>query len=365
MNHKIYDYIIVGSGLFGSIFARELTDSGANCLVIEKRNHIGGNCYTFNNNGINIHKYGPHIFHTSNEIVWNYINKFTKFNHYTNRTKVFYKGNLYSFPINLFTLYQLWNVITPEEAIKKLNQVKIKINNPSNLEEYALSEIGEELYKIFIYGYTKKQWGIEPNKLPPFILKRIPIRLNFDDNYYNDIHQGIPINGYTEIFHNLLKNIPIETNVDYLKDKDYFDKLANKIVYTGAIDEFFNYEEGQLEWRSLRFEEEIYSIFDYQGTSLINYTEEEIPYKRIVEHKHFYFGNQDFTIITKEYSDNWNIEKEKYYPVNNNENNLIYLKYKNKINNKKFIFGGRLADYKYYDMQDVIYNSLISSKKEI
>ena len=360
-----YDYLIVGSGLFGSIFANEVTKAGAKCLVIDKRSHIGGNCHTTNVDGIHVHDYGPHIFHTNNKPIWDYMNSIVPFNNFINRPKVKFKDRIYSFPINLMTLNQIWGVKTPEEAAKKLKEIKIKIDNPKNLEEWCLSQIGEELYQKFIYGYTRKQWNKHPNELPSFIIKRLPIRLNFDDNYYEDKYQGIPIGGYTQIFDILLKDIPVETGVDYLQDRSKLDSIANKVVYTGAIDEFFNYEYGTLEWRSLKFENERHNIPDYQGVAAMNYTEHEIPYTRICEHKHFEFGKQDFTIITKEYPQNWDKTKEKFYPLNDEKNNELYEKYKDKIDTTKYIFGGRLADYKYYDMHQVVGSALIRVKNEI
>lgn len=366
-----FDYVIVGCGLFGSVMARELTDAGKKCLIIEKRNHIGGNCYTSNvvidggKTNIHVHMYGPHIFHTNDEKIWNYVNKFSKFNNFINRPKVNYKDQLYSFPINLFTLYQLWGVKTPEEAKSKLDEVKIVNDKPVNLEEWIVSQVGKDIYQKFIYGYTKKQWGRDPSLLPSFIIKRLPIRLNFDDNYFEDKYQGIPENGYTELFHNLLKGIEVQYNVDYLSNKDYYDSLAKKVIYTGPIDEFFNYELGKLEWRSLRFEHEIKDIPDYQGNAIVNYTDESIPYTRIVEHKHFNFDKSNKTVITKEYPQNWDESKEKYYPINDEKNNNLYDQYKSKIDHSKYLFGGRLATYKYYDMHQVIGSALSCAKKEI
>lgn len=360
-----YDYLIVGSGLFGSIFASQMTKAGARCLVIDKRPHIGGNCHTTNRGGIHVHDYGPHIFHTNNKPIWDYMNSLAEFNSFVNRPKVKYQNKIYSFPINLLTMYQLWGIQTPKEAIKKLNDVKIAIDNPKNLEEWCLSQVGEEIYNTFIYGYTRKQWGRHPNELPSFIIKRLPIRLNFDDNYYEDKYQGIPIGGYTQIFEKLLKNIPTEVGVDYFADRDRLDALADKIVYTGAIDEYFNYEHGTLEWRSLRFEHEELNIPDYQGTAAVNYTDFDIPYTRICEHKHFEYGKQDFTVITKEYPQNWDKSKEKYYPINDEKNNELYQKYKSKIDTTRYIFGGRLADYKYYDMHQVVGSALVRSECEI
>lgn len=359
-----YDYLIVGSGLFGAIFARELTDRGARCLVVDKKNHIGGNCYTSNVNGIHVHDYGPHIFHTSNKSIWDYMNKWTTFNHFVYRPKVKHKNKLYSFPINLFTMYQLWGTETPEQAEQKLKEVRISIETPKNLEEWILTQVGQEIYEKFIYGYTKKQWGRHPNSLPASIIKRLPIRLTMDDNYFDDIYQGIPIGGYTQIFEKLLKDIPIETGVDYLQDRTRLDSISKKIVYTGAIDEFFDYDLGMLEWRSLKFEHEVLNIKDYQGNAVINNTEEDVPYTRIIEHKHFEYGKQENTVVTKEYPQKWDKNKDKFYPVNDEINNELYLKYKQKIDTNKFIFGGRLADYKYYDMHQVVGSSLTRSNKE-
>lgn len=362
---KVYDYLIVGSGLFGSICARELTDAGASCLVVEKRNHIGGNCYDKTYEGIHVSQYGGHIFHTNSKKIWDYMSKWTEFNNYVNRVKTWSGGNLYSLPINLFTIYQIWGISSPEEAAKKLNSVKIKIENPSNLEEWAISQIGEELYYKFIYGYTKKQWGKEPKELPSFIIKRLPIRLTMDDNYFDDRYQGMPVNGYSEIFKKLLTNIPVETEVDYLNDKTYLENKAKKIIYTGPIDAFFNYNCGMLEWRSLNFDHQMLNISDYQGFASCNYADYEVPYTRIIEHKHFYFGKQPFTVITKEYPDKWDPTKEKYYPVNDEKNNLLYQTYKEQIDTSRYIFGGRLADYKYYDMHQVVGSALTRVGKEL
>lgn len=360
-----FDYLIVGAGIYGAIFAHEMTIAGAKCIVVDRRNHIGGNCYTRNDGGIHVHEYGPHIFHTSSERIWNYMNRWTKFNHYVNRPKVLYRGELYSFPINLFTLYQLWGVKTPAEAMAKLDSVRVKINNPSNLEEWILSQVGEDIYHKFVYGYTKKQWGRHPNELPASIIKRLPIRLTFDDNYFDDPYQGIPIDGYTKIFERLLEGIPMELGVDFLADRSALEKSARKIVYTGALDEFFNYDIGILDWRSLRFEHERLDTPDYQGNAIVNYTEESIPFTRICEHKHFNFGKQEHTIITREYPQQWNIGMEKYYPVNDDKNNSLHAEYKSRINTTQYIVGGRLADYRYYDMHQVVGSALSDVKKEI
>jgi len=361
---KKYDYLVVGAGLFGSIFAREMSNQGAKCLVIEKRSHIGGNCYTRNEKGIHVHQYGPHIFHTSSKKIWDYMNQWCDFNSFVYRPKVRYRECLYSFPINMMTLYQLWGVITPDEARSKLEEVRINIPNPSNLEEWVLSQVGEEIYQTFIYGYTKKQWGREPSELPSFIIKRLPIRLTYDDNYFNDRYQGIPIGGYTKIFEKLLQGIPTETSIDYLASRGFFDSRATKVVYTGPIDEFFEYDLGALDWRSLRFEEEYFKNKDFQGVAVINHSEYNKPHTRIIEHKHFQTKKVSDTIITKEYPQSWDKTKEKYYPINDKKNNELFLKYKRRIDTSKFLFGGRLADYKYYDMHQVVASALSKVSQE-
>jgi len=362
---ELYDYLIVGSGLCGSVMARQLTDSGKRCLVIDGRAHIGGNCYTEEREGINVHTYGAHIFHTSSLKVWEYINKFASFNHYVNRPKVFYKNKIYSFPINLMTLYQLWGVTSPKEAIEALGKKKVSLSGQaSNLEEWVLSQVGQEIYETFIEGYTAKQWGTDPSKLPASIIKRLPIRLNFDDNYFNDCYQGIPIGGYTKIFERLLSGIEVKLNVDYFKSKEYLDGLADRVIYTGEIDRFFDYQFGRLSYRSLRFDHELHEIKDFQGNAVINYTEKDIPYTRIIEHKHFEFGNQDVTIITKEYPDIYTGNNTPYYPVNDAVNNKKYESYAQLARNNKdrVIFAGRLAEYKYYDMHQVIGSALVKSE---
>jgi UDP-galactopyranose mutase len=363
---KKYDYLIVGSGLFGAVFSHYIKMSGRTCLIIDKRRHIGGNVRTENIEGINVHMYGPHIFHCNDDDIWTFVNKFTKFNNFVNRPKVFYKNKLYSFPINLFTLYQIWGVSTPEEAKRKLEEVKIKIEKPKNLEEWVLSQVGEEIYYTFIYGYTKKQWGREPNSLPSFIIKRLPIRLNFDDNYFMDKYQGIPIGGYTQMLKNMIGENDFELGVDYLHDKEYWNSKANKIIYTGMIDEFYKGCYGYLEYRGLRFEHEILNVQDYQGNAYINYTEYEVPYTRICEHKHFEFGKQSNTVITKEYPSSWKPGDEAFYPVNDEKNNHTYSLYKELCSEEKnMIFGGRLADYKYYDMHQVIGSAMARAEKEL
>ena len=354
----MYDYLIVGSGLFGSTFANLATNNGKSCLILEKRKHIAGNVYTENIEGINVHMYGPHIFHTSNKQIWDYVNQFAKFNTFYNRPKVRYKSNIYSFPINLFTLYQMWGVSTPSQAREKLANVRVPIKNPSNLEEWILSEVGEEIYKTFIYGYTKKQWGKDPKDLPTSIIKRLPIRLSFNDNYYKDedIYQGVPIGGYTSMVKNMISDIPIELGVDFNNDVDYWISKAHKVVYTGALDELFNYSNGDLNYRSLRFEHEKINIEDYQGVAVVNYTEESIPYTRVIEHKHFEHIESSNTIITREFPDTWHIGKEKYYPVNDDRNDALYKEYVDMLKKEhpQFILGGRLACYRYFDMHQSI-----------
>lgn len=362
----MYDYLIVGSGLFGSVFAYEMTKIGKKCLVIESRNHIGGNCYTENIDNINIHKYGPHIFHTNNEYIWNWINQFTKFHNYKHSPKVFHEDKLYSFPINLMTLYQLWGVKTPEEARKKLKSVSISNENPQNLEEWILSQVGEDIYNIFIKGYTMKQWNKDPKELPSFIIKRLPIRLNFDDNYYFDKFQGIPIGGYKQIFEKLLQGIEVRLNTDYFLDKYNFDLIADKVVFTGKIDQFFDYKFGELEYRSLEFDNQRLETDDYQGCSIINYTDFDIPYTRITEHKHFENSESKVTWISKEYPIDYKNDAIPYYPINDDKNNKIYDQYKELSNDRlNIIFGGRLSEYKYYDMDKTIESALYRLKKEI
>ena len=361
---KLYDYIIVGSGLFGSVFARQATDDGKKVLILEKRSHIAGNCYTENRKGINVHVYGPHIFHTNNDEIWDFVNKYTKFNNFINKPKVFYNNKIYSFPINLMTLYQMWGITNPIDANKKLISVRENIKEPKNLEEWCLSQIGRELYETFIKGYTQKQWKTDPKNLPSFIIKRLPIRLNFDDNYFFDKYQGIPIGGYTKMFEKILENIEVKTDVDFFKDVDYWKSKTKKIIYTGKIDEYYNYCYGELEYRTTLFEHDIYDVEDYQGNAIINYTNENIPYTRTIEHKHFDNVNTAHTIVTKEYPDVWDKSKIPYYPINDAKNTNIHEKYKElTYQEKNVIFGGRLSEYKYYDMHQVIGSALITYKK--
>lgn len=352
-----YDYVVVGCGMFGATFAHQAILDKKKVLILDKRDHIAGNCYTEIRDNIHIHRYGPHIFHTNDKHIWDFISSFGKFYNYRHTVKSTTDRGLFSFPINLMTLYQLWGVNSPEEARSKLDSVKISIDNPTNLEEWILSQVGEEIYHTFIYGYTKKQWNTEPKNLPSFIIKRLPIRLSFNDNYFYDHYQGIPENGYTDIIQNMIYGCEVSLNTDYLVNRDYYDSLAHKVVYTGAIDEFFNSCFGQLDYRSLRFETQKVDVDDFQGCAIMNYTSESVPYTRITEHKHFLNTNSPVSWITHEYPDNSN---EPYYPINNEINNTRYEQYKklSKIDDK-YIFGGRLAEYKYYDMHQIIGSALV------
>ncbi len=364
---KKYDYLIVGSGIFGSIFAHEANKRGKKCLVIDKRNHIGGNIFCEDIEGINVHKYGAHIFHTSNKEVWDYINSFVEFNRYTNSPVANYKGELYNLPFNMNTFYQLWKVKTPKEAKEKIEeQVKeANIQEPKNLEEQAIKLVGKDIYERLIRGYTEKQWGQRATELPSFIIKRLPVRFTFDNNYFNDKYQGIPIGGYNVFIEKLLEEIDVKLNTDFFKNREELENLADRIVFTGMIDEFYDYRFGTLEYRSLRFQHEILNEENYQGNAVVNYTEYEIPYTRVIEHKHFEDGKQDKTVITKEYPASWKKGEEPYYPINNEKNNLIYEKYKELADKEKnIIFGGRLAEYKYYDMHHVIERALYVVNKE-
>lgn len=363
---KQYDYLIVGAGLFGSVFAQQMTLKGKKCLVIEKRNHIGGNVYTEKQEDIQVHKYGAHIFHTSNKKVWDYVNSFVEFNRYTNSPIANYKGNLYNLPFNMNTFYQLWGVKTPEEAQKKIEEQKAEfsyIKEPKNLEEQALILGGKDIYEKLIKGYTEKQWGRSAKEIPAFIIKRLPFRFTFDNNYFNDNYQGVPIGGYTLLVEKLLKGIEYRLGVNYLEDKEYWNSIANTIVYTGKIDEFFNNCFGRLDYRSLRFENELLDTPNYQGNAVVNYTEREIPYTRIIEHKHFEFGTQPKTIITREYPLDISEGEEAYYPINDEKNQQKYRQYEELANlQQNIIFGGRLAEYKYYDMHQVIERALELTK---
>lgn len=370
INEDKYDYLIVGAGLFGSVFAHLMQEQGKSCLVIDKRDHIGGNIYCEDIDGINVHKYGAHIFHTSNKEVWDFVNKHIVFNRYTNSPLACYKGEIYNLPFNMNTFNKLWNVTTPTEAKVKIEQERNKfshITKPKNLEEQALTLCGEEIYLKFIKGYTEKQWGRLATDLPPFIIKRIPFRFKYDNNYFNDPYQGIPIGGYNKLIESLLQGIEVKLGCNYFDHKVELDKIATKIVFTGCIDELFNYEFGALEYRGLRFEhKKLNDTNDFQGNAVINYNEAEIPYTRIIEHKHFEFGNQNFTVITKEYPQEHKLGEEPYYPINNERNNSIYQKYKEKAKQEKnLILGGRLAQYAYFDMDDTVAAAMMIAKKEL
>lgn len=362
----MYDYLIVGSGLFGAVFACEAKREGKSVLILERRNHIGGNVYCEERDGINIHKYGAHIFHTSYEDVWAYVNQFVKFNNFINSPVANYRGHLYNLPFNMNTFRELWDIVTPAQAKAIIaEQRKVIKGEPQNLEEQAISLVGTDIYTKLIKGYTEKQWGRSCTELPAFIIKRLPVRYTFDNNYFNDRYQGIPVGGYNKLIEALLDGIEVRTGVDFLKDRATYQAMAKKIVYTGSIDEYFGYKLGQLEYRGLRFETERLEEENHQGVAVVNYTEFEIPYTRIIEHKHFEFGTQPVTYITREYPADWHRGEEAYYPVNNDHNQQLYQKYvalaKQEPNT---IFGGRLAEYKYYDMDDVIEAALRKINKE-
>jgi UDP-galactopyranose mutase len=349
----MYDYLIVGAGLYGSIVARELTDRGKKCLVIDKRNHIGGNIYTEKKHNIYIHKYGAHIFHTNNKDVWDYINKFDKFNSFINEPIAIYKNKVYNLPFNMNTFTKIWkNTNTPKKVLDKINKQKRKIKKITNLEEQAISMVGKDVYKILIKGYTEKQWGKKCKKLPASIIKRLPVRLTYNNNYFNAKFQGIPEHGYTTIIQNMLKGIDVKLNRDYIKNKEYYNNKCKKIIYTGQIDAYYDYIYGKLEYRSLRFQEETLNVENFQGNAVINYTEKRIPYTRIIEHKHFANCISKKTIITKEYPCKYDGENA-YYPINDKKNEKLYQKYA-KIKNDKVIFAGRLGQYKYFDMDKTI-----------
>lgn len=365
---KKYDYLIVGSGLFGSIFAYEANKRGKKCLVIEKRNHIGGNIYCENVHGINVHKYGAHIFHTSNKEVWEYINRFAEFNNYINSPVAVYKDELYNLPFNMNTFSKMWGIKTPAEAKAIIEEQKAQyhIENPKNLEEQALSLVGKDVYEKLVKGYTEKQWGRSCTELPSFIIKRLPVRYTYDNNYFNDRYQGIPIGGYTKIIEKMLDGIDVllETSFEDYKSKNDISDM--KIIYTGNIDEYFGYKYGALQYRTVRFETEyLPDTENYQGNAVVNYTEREVPYTRIIEHKHFEFGTGEGTVISREYSSEWSVGIEPYYPINNDENNALYQKYEELAGGEKnVIFGGRLGKYKYYDMDKVIESALEAVKNE-
>ncbi|MBP3597210.1 MAG: UDP-galactopyranose mutase [Clostridia bacterium] len=364
----MYDYLIVGAGLFGAIFAYEANKVGKKCLVIDKRNHIGGNIYTEKIEDINVHKYGAHIFHTSNKKVWQYMNNFADFNRYTNSPIAKYKNEVYNLPFNMNTFNKIWGVITPEEAKEKIKEElsESNIQEPKNLEEQAVKLVGKTIYEKLIKGYTEKQWGMLATDLPSFIIKRLPVRFSYDNNYFNDKYQGIPEGGYTQIIEKMLNGIEVKLNMDYFDYKKELDNIAKKIIFTGPIDKYYNYCFGELQYRSVRFETEILNTDNYQGNAVVNYTENEVPYTRIIEHKHFEFGTQPKTVISKEFSDAWSKEKEPYYPINNEKNNSLYNKYKELADkDEKVIFGGRLGQYKYYDMDKIVQSALELIEKEL
>ncbi len=363
-----YDYLIVGAGLFGAVFAREAKDSGKSALVIDRRANIAGNIYTEEVEGINVHKYGAHIFHTNNGEVWNYLSRFADFNRYTNSPIANYRGEIYSLPFNMYTFNKMWGVATPEEARRKIEEQRLAagITEPKNLEEQAISLVGTDVYERLIKGYTQKQWGRPCNQLPSFIIKRLPVRYAFDNNYFNALYQGIPIGGYTGMIENMLDGAEVKLNCDFLNNREELTAVADKIIYTGAIDEYFGYRYGALEYRSVRFETEILDTPNFQGNAVVNYTDGETPFTRIIEHKFFEFGEQPKTVISREYSSEWRKGDEPYYPVNDEKNNLLYARYRSLAEKEKnVIFGGRLGEYKYYDMDKVVESALELCKKEL
>lgn len=362
----MYDYLVVGSGLFGAVFAHEARKNGKSVLMLERRNHVGGNIYCEELDGINIHKYGAHIFHTSYKDVWEYVNQFVEFNNYVNSPVANYKGELYNLPFNMNTFTKLWGVVTPQEAANRIAQQRTVIHGtPQNLEEQAISLVGNDIYTKLIKGYTEKQWGCSCTELPAFIIKRLPVRYTFDNNYFNDKYQGIPIGGYNKLIDALLEGIEVRLGIDYNDNSAEYRKLAAKVVYTGPIDAYFAYSLGRLEYRGLHFETERLEELNHQGVAVMNYTQREIPYTRIIEHKHFEFGTQPVTYITKEYPADWHPGEEAYYPVNNDKNQQLYEKYAAlAVKESNVIFGGRLAEYKYYDMDDVIKSALVCVEME-
>lgn len=363
-----YDYLIVGAGLYGAVFAHEAGKRGRKCLVVEKRDHIAGNIYCQEIQGIQVHKYGAHIFHTSDKKIWEYVNRFAEFNHYINSPIARYKGELYNLPFNMNTFSRMWGIATPEEARDRIaGQIAdLHISEPANLEEQALSLVGRDVYEKLIKGYTEKQWGRDCKDLPAFIIKRLPLRFTYDNNYFNDRYQGIPVGGYTGLVGRLLEGTEVRLNTDYLEQREELDGAADKILYTGMIDRFFDYSLGVLEYRSVRFETEVLDMENFQGNAVVNYTEREIPYTRIIEHKHFEFGNQPVTVISREYSSEWKKGDEPYYPINDDRNNSLYRQYRELADReKRVIFGGRLGDYQYYDMDKAIGAALRLCEREL
>ncbi len=363
-----YDYLVIGAGLYGAVFAHEAKNAGKKVLVIDRRDHIAGNVYTEEVEDINVHKYGAHIFHTNNKEVWEYVNRFAEFNRFTNSPVANYKGELYSLPFNMYTFNKMWGVVTPEEAAEKIEEQKLAagISEPKNLEEQAISLVGTDIYEKLIKGYTEKQWGRPCCELPAFIIKRLPVRLTFDNNYFNALYQGIPQGGYTKMVSNMLEGAEVRLGVDYLAEKKELDALADKVVYTGAIDAYFGYKLGVLEYRSVRFETEVLDKPNFQGNAAVNYTDAGTPWTRIIEHKWFEFGAQPKTVISREYSSEWKVGDEPYYPVNDEKNMKLYEEYKNlSASEEKVIFGGRLGEYRYYDMDAVIASALKKCRDEL
>lgn len=360
-----YDYLIVGAGLFGSVFAHEAREQGKKCLIIDRRPHIGGNVYCEEQDGIRVHKYGAHIFHTSLKDVWEYVNRFVEFNNFVNSPVANYKGELYNLPFNMNTFHEMWGVVTPQEAAAKIAEQRAVITSePKNLEEQAISLVGTDIYEKLIKGYTEKQWGRPCTELPAFIIRRLPVRYTYNNNYFNDRYQGIPIGGYNALIEGLLEGTDVELGVDFLKEREKFEEMADRIIYTGAIDEYFDYTEGELEYRGLRFELERHETDNYQGVAAMNFTEAEVPYTRIIEHRHFGECDSKVTWITKEYPANWKRGDEAYYPVNNEKNQALYRKYAElAAKEKNVVFGGRLGAYQYYDMDKVIASALECAKK--
>ena len=360
---KEYDYLVVGSGLYGAVFARQATDAGKKVLVVDRRPNVGGNVYTEEIEGINVHKYGAHIFHTNDKRVWEYVNRFAEFNRFTNSPVANYKGEIYSLPFNMYTFNKMWGVVTPEEAQEKIDEQKKEVTGvPQNLEEQAISLVGRDIYEKLVKGYTEKQWGRPCTELPPFIIKRLPVRMTYDNNYFNATYQGIPVGGYKAMVTQMLEGIEVWTGVDYLENREVLNSLADHVVYTGAIDEYFDFCEGALEYRSVRFETEVIDKPTFQGNAAVNYTDSETPWTRIIEHKWFEFGTQPKTVISREYSSEWKPGDEPYYPVNNEKNNKLYEKYKKLAAKEENVtFGGRLGEYKYYDMDAVIAAALRKS----
>ena len=368
-----YDYLVVGAGLFGAIFAHEASKKGKSVLVVDRRPHIGGNVYTEKVEGIHVHKYGAHIFHTNDRKVWEYINQFAEFNRFTNSPVANYHGELYSLPFNMYTFNQMWGVVTPEEAEAKIREQQAEIvGEPQNLEEQAISLVGRDIFEKLVKGYTEKQWGRDCKELPPFIIKRLPVRLTFDNNYFNALYQGIPVGGYTKMIEKLLEDIEVRLNTDYLKNREEWENMADRIVYTGPIDAYFDYRLGYLEYRSVRFETELLDRPNFQGNAAVNYTDRETPWTRIIEHKWFEFGKDDEgkdipkTVISREYSSEWKPGDEPYYPVNDERNGQLYAKYRELAElETRTVFGGRLAEYRYYDMDQVIAAALACCEKEL